>query len=114
MSLSREVTGRIVRTLGFHAGLVAGCLLLAVLHTFPLVRHLDTHLPGQGLGDNVSFLWNAWWMREALASPHVFFQCPVIEAPVGASLALHTHTALPAFLAASVLAPRCPSCARTT
>ena len=105
MSLSRKVTGRIVRTLGFHAGLVAGCVLLAVLHTFPLVRHLDTHLPGQGLGDNVSFLWNAWWMREALASPHVFFQCPVIEAPVGASLALHTHTALPAFLAASVLAP---------
>ena len=95
----------IVRTIGFHAGLLAGCVLLAVLHTFPLVRHLDTHLPGQGLGDNVSFLWNAWWMREALASPHVFFQCPVIEAPVGVSLALHTHTALPAFLAASVLAP---------
>ena len=95
----------IVRTLGFHAGLLAGSVLLAVLHTFPLVRHLDTHLPGQRLGDNVSFLWNAWWMREALASPHVFFQCPVIEAPVGASLALHTHTALPAFLAASLLAP---------
>jgi hypothetical protein len=102
---SCEVTGVIVRTLGFHAGLLAGSVLLAVLHTFPLVRHLDTHLPGQGLGDNVSFLWNAWWMREALASPYVFFHCPIIEAPVGASLALHTHTALPAFLAASVLAP---------
>ena len=94
----------IARALGFHAALLAGSVLLAVLHTFPLVRHLDTHLPGQGLGDNVSFLWNAWWMREALASPHAFFQCPVIEAPVGSSLALHTHTALPAFLTASVLA----------
>ncbi len=92
-----------MRSLGFHAGLLAGYVLLALLHTFPLVRHLDTHLPGLGLGDNVSFLWNSWWMREALASSHDFFWCPVIQAPAGASLAFHTHTALPAFLAASVL-----------
>ena len=91
--------------IGIHASILAGYVLLAVLHTFPLVRHLDTHLPGQGLGDNASFLWNAWWMRVALASPHEFFWSPLIEAPVGGSLALHTHTALSAFLAATVLAP---------
>jgi hypothetical protein len=96
---------RFVRTSGFRLALVAGYVLLAVLHTFPLVRHLDTHLPGQGLGDNVSFLWNGWWMREALGSPQAFFECPIIETPVGAALVLHTHTALPAFVAATVLGP---------
>jgi hypothetical protein len=90
---------------GIHGGILAGYVLLAVLHTFPLVQHLDTHLPGQGLGDNASFLWNTWWMRVALASSHEFFWSPLIQAPVGASLALHTHTALSAFLAATVLAP---------
>jgi hypothetical protein len=88
-----------------HASILAGYVLLAVLHTFPLVRHLDTHLPGQGLGDNTSFLWNAWWMRVALATSHDFFWNPLIEAPLGASLALHTHTALSAFLAATVFSP---------
>lgn len=90
---------------GVLAGIVAGYALLAVLHTYPLVRHLDTHLPGQGLGDNASFLWNAWWMRVSLASSHEFFWNPLIAAPIGASLALHTHSALSAFLAATVLAP---------
>jgi hypothetical protein len=88
-----------------YAGALAGYLLLAVLHTYPLVRHLDTHLPGQGLGDNASFLWNAWWMRVALATDATFFWNPLIAAPVGASLALHTHSALSAFIAATVLGP---------
>lgn len=91
--------------IAIHAGILAGYVLLAVVHTYPLVRHLDTHLPGQGLGDNASFLWNAWWMRVALASPQAFFWNPLIEAPIGASLVLHTHSALSAFLAATVLAP---------
>ncbi len=90
---------------GVLAGILAGYALLAILHTYPLVRHLDTHLPGQGLGDNASFLWNAWWMRVSLASSHEFFWNPLIAAPIGASLALHTHSALSAFLAATVLAP---------
>ena len=91
--------------IAIHAGLLAGFGLLAIAHTYPLVWHLDTHLPGQGLGDNASFLWNAWWMRIALASPQAFFWNPLIEAPVGASLVLHTHSALSAFLAATVLGP---------
>ncbi len=91
--------------IGVHAGILAAYVLLSILHTFPLVRHLDTHLTGQGLGDNASFLWNAWWMRVALASSQEFFWNPLIAAPIGSSLALHTHSALSAFLAATVLAP---------
>jgi len=79
---------------------------LAILQTWPLVQHLDTHLPGLGLGDNVSFVWNLWWMREALATPAAsFFVSPVVFAPLGAPLVLHTHTAALAWIAATVLSP---------
>lgn len=79
---------------------------LAVLQTWPLVMHLDTHLPGQGLGDNVSFVWNLQWMRDALASPGAsFFFTPALFAPIGTPLILHTHTAAPAWIAATLLSP---------
>jgi len=79
---------------------------LAILHTWPLARHLDTHLPGLALGDNVSFVWNLWWMREALASADVhFFITPFLMAPLGTPLVLHTHTAALAWIGATVLAP---------
>src|SRR3954462_3888588 len=65
------------------------CLALAILQTWPLVQHLDTDLPGLGLGDNVSFVWNLWWMREALASPRwSFFSTPMAFAPLGVPLVL--------------------------
>jgi len=79
---------------------------LAILQTWPLARHLDTHLPGLGLGDNVSFAWNVWWMREALTSADWnFFSTPLLMAPLGAPLVLHTHTAALAWIGATVLSP---------
>lgn len=79
---------------------------LAILQTWPLARHLDTHLPGLGLGDNVSFAWNVWWMREALASADTnFFSTPLLMAPLGTPLVLHTHTAALAWIGATVLSP---------
>lgn len=82
----------------------AAYVLLAIAHTYPLVDHLGSHLPGRDLGDNVSFVWNLWWMREALSSPdRSFFTCPAIFAPLGGSLVLHTHTALSGIIAATVL-----------
>src|ERR687897_1232685 len=93
-----------LRSVAFHVALVISYSLLAVLHTYPLVLFLDSRLPGEGLADNVSFVWNLWWMREALASStHSFFYCPLIVAPVGGSLILHTHTALSAFAGATLL-----------
>src|SRR4051812_27222722 len=81
-------------------------LALAILQTWPLVLHLKTHLPGLGLGDNVSFVWNLWWMREAIGSSSAtFFSTPFLFAPVGAPLVLHTHTAALAWLGATLLAP---------
>ena len=76
----------------------------AVAHTWPLAAQLGSQLPGLGLGDNVSFVWNFWWMREALWSPSIqFLQSPMILVPLSGPLVLHTHTALPAWFGATVL-----------
>src|SRR5215475_299722 len=96
-----------------HTGIGVAYLALAVLHTYPLIRHLDSSLPGLSLGDNLTFVWNSWWMREALASPtRHFFNTDAIFAPLNVSLALHTHTALPAFVSATVLSRMSPPAAQ--
>src|SRR5262245_16966554 len=75
---------------------------LAVVWTYPLVLHLGSAIPGDA-GDNYSFLWNFWWMREALASPEVsFFHSDRLFAPFGIDLVNHPHTALQAGVAATV------------
>ena len=78
---------------------------LALVWSFPLVLHLSSDLPGEP-GDNLAFLWNTWWMRQAVASPDVsFFHTGLLFAPFGIDLTLHTHTALPGWIAATALAP---------
>ena len=83
--------------------MAAGFALLMLVWTYPLAWRLSTHLPGPHLGDNVQFLWNFWWMRHAVAAGRDFFVSPYQMAPAGADLTLHTHTALPAFLGATLL-----------
>ena len=85
-----------------HAIAVVAFAVVAVVCSFPLVIHLDTHIPGSIPGDNVSFLWNVWWMRVALASHQDFFHTTYLFAPAGTDLSLHTHMALPAFIGATL------------
>ncbi|HEY3044479.1 MAG TPA: hypothetical protein VGJ39_10660 [Vicinamibacterales bacterium] len=85
-----------------HLPAAIGFAVLAVVWSYPLVVHLSTHMPG-GLGDNEQFLWDFWWMRTALESGADFFHTPYLFAPVGADLTLHTHTALAAFVGATLL-----------
>ena len=86
-----------------HVAIAIGFAALAVIWSWPLVLHLSTHLPGTGIGDNALFLWNFWWMRTARASGSGFFHTSYLLAPAGADLTLHTHTALPAFIGATLL-----------
>jgi hypothetical protein len=87
-----------------HLAAAAACVALAIAWTFPLVRHLSTHIPGSEAGDNVTFLWNFWWMRQALAASSDVFRTTSLFVPTGSDLTLHTHTALPAFVGATLLA----------
>ena len=76
---------------------------LALGLTWPLAAHIDTHLPGLTADDNVTFLWNVWWMRHAMAGPDSFWHTGFLFHPTGVDLLLHTHTALIAFAGATLL-----------
>ena len=89
-----------MQRLAVAAGVAAVFALFALVWTFPLVTEISTALPGDGPGDNVAFLWNFWWMREARASGADFFSTPYLFAPLGVDLALHTHTAAMAWFGA--------------
>jgi hypothetical protein len=80
-----------------------GFAAAAIVLTWPLARHLSDAIPGDGAGDNIACLWNFWWMRHALATPDSFFHTNHLFYPYGADLVLHTHTALNAFVAATLL-----------
>lgn len=78
-------------------------VLFPLAASWPLVLNVGTHIPGAGAGDNVAFLWNFWWFRQALSDPALdFFFTPYLFAPAGTPLVLHTHTALPALTGATV------------
>ncbi len=68
--------------------------LLAVVITWPLVRHLGTHVPGSDTWafDEYTFLWNSWWFRYSLFN---LGQNPLYSTytfyPPGISLALYTY-----------------------
>lgn len=96
-------TGRVRRLAGRLAALLlfAG---LACLWSYPLVTQLSTAIPGEFAGDNLAFLWNTWWARQVAAGfPSGFFFSPLLFAPVGFDLTLHTHTALHGFVSARLL-----------
>jgi hypothetical protein len=68
---------------------------------FPILSNVSTVIPGNGAGDNVTFVWNVWWMRYVLHhSGRTFFFTPFLFHPLGVDLTLHTHTALPALIGA--------------
>ncbi len=63
--------------------------LMALVATYPLVLHFTTHIPSDG-GDGLMNYWGFWWLREALGSFHNPFSTPMVYAPYGAPLYLHT------------------------
>ena len=87
-----------------HTGPLALLALLTVGWSFPLILDLDGSIPGRVPGDNLTFLWNFWWMRHVLDNPELqFFRTAYLFAPIGVDLTLHTHTALPALFGATAL-----------
>lgn len=74
----------------------AGC---ALLFTYPLVFRLATHVPGEVSGDVPVYIWNLWWMKQALCSDVELLYSNYIFAPYGVSLAFHAFVFLKAFMA---------------
>ena len=77
-----------------HLVVVVLFAALALVMTWPLVRHLGTHVPGSNTWafDEYTFVWNSWWFRYALFdlgqnplhSTQIFY-------PLGISLVLYTY-----------------------
>ena len=77
-----------------HTWILSAYLLLGLILTWPLVAHLATHVPGDGI-DDPSLAWNLWWVKHALVD---LPQNPFISAwqfwPIGINLAFYTLTVL--------------------
>ncbi len=76
--------------------LVAGLFaVLAIALTWPLALHLHDAVPGANPGDNLTFVWNFWWIRTAIHTGVSPLWTPALFAPLGTSLVLHSATLLP-------------------
>ena len=68
--------------------------LLSLILTYPLVLHLTTHVPGDGI-DDPALAWNLWWVRFSILNQHANpFDCRWIFWPIGINLAFYTLTVL--------------------
>jgi hypothetical protein len=82
--------------------------MLAVLATWPLALHMESHFPGapgEWSQDVWQQVWNVWWVREALVVRHTNpYTTEMLFYPQGASLYLHSLN-LPLGLIGMVLLP---------
>jgi len=76
---------------------------LTLVLTYPLVRHLTTHVPGTNV-DEYAFVWNLWWFKHALFDLHTSpLYTQFIFYPLGVSLVLYTLTIFNGVLALPLL-----------
>jgi hypothetical protein len=73
-----------------HGPPLVALAAIAALLTAPLPAHVFTSIIGAGGGDNVAAVWNVWWARTALDGSSSLLTSPLIFAPFGANLAVHT------------------------
>lgn len=69
--------------------------LLALVLTWPLVTHLTTHVPGDGI-DDPALAWNLWWLRERVVDQANLdiFHVGWMFHPVSINLAFYTLSPL--------------------
>lgn len=74
-----------------HLGAAAFCLLLALIATYPIVAQFDTHIAGSAEPrDAVCFVWNNWWIHQALTDLQKPYITDLVLAPFQPDLRLHT------------------------
>ncbi|MBX3016022.1 MAG: hypothetical protein KF832_31160 [Caldilineaceae bacterium] len=89
MRRALQQTARVVSTpLGLYT-------LAALLLTWPLITHLTTHVPGDGI-DDPALAWNLWWIKERLVDQlnlDIFHSAWMFQ-PIGINLGFYTLTPL--------------------
>ena len=84
-------------------GLILGLFtLLALALTWPLLRHITTHVPGSDTWayDEYTFIWSMWHFQHSLfaADSAIFFSQNIFY-PLGMELILYSYNLLAAILA---------------
>ena len=72
-----------------------GYAAIAVIFTWPLVTHFDTHLTGSPAGDTGIYVWNQWVFQHELLQNHrsPYFTDKIFSLSGRANLSLHNYTA---------------------
>ncbi len=88
---------------GRHAAIFVGFLLVAIVATWPLIRHLDDAFTGPPSRDTGVYVWNVWVFTHELQQGRLpFYTSSIFAGPpdsAPANLSLHNYTT-----AANVLA----------
>ncbi len=68
-----------------HIAVIVLYALLAGIATYPLIAHLNEPL-GTNPQDNLSFMWNFWWVEKALTEGKELFYTDYLYYPTGISM----------------------------
>lgn len=80
-----------IKKIVISLSLLSVYILLAVIFTYPLITKFFTHIPGLD-GDAYIYLYNQWWLKEALTNGRNFFNSSLLLYPFGADLSLSATT----------------------
>jgi hypothetical protein len=88
-----------------HAGTLFVYALLALALTWPLPRHVSTHLTGAIEGDTGVYVWNQWVFRHELVDERSlpYFTGTIFSLAPKANLSLHNYTTFANVLALPML-----------
>ncbi len=96
MSMSwKRPSGALGSSPRHHGVALAVYTVLALVLTWPLVQHMATRVPGDGI-DDPALAWNLWWIRFRLVEqlqPDVF-HADWMFYPIGVNLGFYTLTLL--------------------
>ncbi|MCS7040792.1 MAG: hypothetical protein NZP34_14390, partial [Caldilineales bacterium] len=85
-----------------HGLLLGLFLLLSLVATWPLIRHVTGFVPGSDTWayDEYTFIWSMWWFKHSLLDRHSspFFSLAIFY-PLGMELLLYSYNLLAAILA---------------
>jgi hypothetical protein len=91
------------RRVGRHAAIIVGFLLVAIVATWPLARHLDDAFTASPSGDAGVYVWNTWVFQHELQQGRLpFYTSSILSGTpdaTPANLSLHNYTTVANLLA---------------